>query len=93
MENYTKQEKESIINFNQEDETASFYTCDEGWMRKLDKLAKEDPRITVEKRDEHSGTYIIPKKAVKVRLSRVLLGEELKKRRLQAQSNLHKKGK
>ena len=74
----TKYEKETIINFNQDEDFASIYTCDEAWIRMLEKLSKKDARITETKRDEYSRTYNIPKKAVKVRLSRVLTAQERK---------------
>lgn len=89
----TKYEKETIINFNQDEDFASVYTCDEAWIRAMDKLVKKDSRASEdkEKRDEYSKTYIIPKKAVKVRLSRVLSQSERNKRALQARSRFHNK--
>lgn len=86
----TKYEKETIINFNQEDDFASVYTCDEAWIRKLDKIMKTDLRITLETKDEYSKTYNIPKNAVKVRLSRVLSSEERKKLILRAKTSFKK---
>ena len=90
MEKLTNYEKETIINFNDDEDTASIYTCNKAWISKMDKLVASDSRVTVETKDEHSKTYIIPKKAVKVRMSRPLSGSELKKRQLQVKRNFGK---
>ena len=74
----TKYEKETIITFNQDESFASIYTCDEAFIRKLDNLVKKDTRITMESEDEHSKTYIVSKKAIKVRLPKVLSEEKRK---------------
>ena len=77
--NMTRYEMETIINYNQAEKTASIYTCDRSLMRKLDKLCSESEEITVEKEDEFSKTYILPKKWVKVRKTRQLSEEEREK--------------
>jgi hypothetical protein len=84
----TKYEKETIINFNQEDSVASIYTCDEKWIRDLNNLCKRDSRIHLDSKDDVSRTYIIPKKAIKIRLPRLLSASEREKRVLQAKKNL-----
>lgn len=39
----SRQEQETIINFNQGDETASIYTCSKAWMRHFEKGLKLKP--------------------------------------------------
>jgi hypothetical protein len=85
-----KYEKETIFNFNQDDDMASVYTCDEAWMRHLAILAKKDARVVLEEADEYSQTYLIPKKAIKVHLSRILSALEREKRTLQLKKNFKK---
>lgn len=75
----TRYEMETIINYNQEEKTASVYTCDKALIRRLDRLCEESTEITVEKEDEYSKSYILPKKWVKVRKPRQL-SDELKEK-------------
>ena len=89
----TKYEKETIINFNQDEVNASIYTCDSKWIRDLDKLMKKDSRISLETKDEYSkwtATYIIPKKAVKIRLPRELSRLDAQKLASRARVNFKK---
>jgi len=65
--NLTKQERETVIVFNEAEPMAELYTCSQVMIRKMDKLVAEDDRFSVEKQDEVSKTYIFPKKYVKVR--------------------------
>ena len=39
----SKQEQETIINFNQGEDTASIYTCSKAWMRHCEKILKLKP--------------------------------------------------
>lgn len=39
----TKYERETSINFNDDEDTASIYTYDKKWIKKLDKLCDEFP--------------------------------------------------
>jgi predicted metal-dependent hydrolase len=86
----TKYEKETIIRFNQDEDFAEVYTCDEAWIRTLEKLSKKDARIIETKRDEYSRTYNVPKKAVKVRLSRIITGGKRLELIARAKKNLGK---
>jgi len=86
----TKYKKETIINFNQDEVNASIYTCDSKWIRDLDKLMKKDSRISLETKDEYSKTYIIPKKAVKIRLPRELSRLDAQKLASRARVNFKK---
>ena len=90
MTNLTKYEKETIINFNQDEQTASFYTCDEAWIRQLDKLCQKDTRIVLDTKTKVSKTYILPKSAVKIRMSRILSDKKRKELSLRAKANFKK---
>lgn len=89
----SRYEKETIINFNQEEANCSIYTCDDAWMRKMDELMKKDARIMLETKDKYSKTYLCPKKWVKVLAPRVLTEEKRQKLIIQLKKNFakHKK--
>lgn len=91
MTKLTKYEKETIISFNQDETTANVYTCDEAWIRQMDKLAKNDPRIQAVGKDEYSKSYLVPKKAVKVRMPRTISDEKRKEMGLRMMKSLHNK--
>ena len=59
MARLTRYEQETIINFNEEDATASVYTYNPALRRKLSQLAQERPRECVldETRD-YSGALV-----------------------------------
>ena len=65
--NLTKQERETVIVFNEAEKTAELYTCSSVVIRKMDELVKEFDEFSVGKQDEVSKTYIFPKKYVKIR--------------------------
>ena len=67
-----KWELETIFNYNQEEATASIYTCDRSLITKLDKLAKKDPTIIEIRKDKYSKTYNLPKKYIKIQIPRQL---------------------
>ncbi len=75
MARLTRYEQETIINFNEEDATASVYTYNPALRRKLSQLAQERPRECVldETRD-YSGALVctIPKRWVKITPNRIL---------------------
>ena len=67
-------EQETIINFNEEERTASVYTHNRALRRKLEKLAEdrpEDCRLAKTGHDGRGVDYIIPKAWVKVKPPRV----------------------
>ena len=41
--NLTRYEQEVVINFNAEEDTATVYTANPTWLRKMEALAKEFP--------------------------------------------------
>ena len=72
----TKSELETTINYNQDDKTATCYTCDMALIRRLDKLCDVSSEIAVSKTDDYSKTYIFPKKWVKIKKPRELSDEK-----------------
>lgn len=75
----SKYEQETIINYNQEEKTATIYTCDRSLISKLNKLSKKDSTIIETNRDEYSRTYILPKKYISVKIPRQLSEEQRQK--------------
>ena len=65
--NLTKQERETVIVFNEAEKTAEVYTCSQSMIRKMDALVAEYDEFSVAKQDDISKTYILPKKYVKIR--------------------------
>lgn len=67
-------ERETIINYNEGEPTASVYTHNRALRRTLDKLAQERPEDCKVDKVSHGGTaadYIIPKAWVKIRPPRI----------------------
>ena len=60
----SRYEKETIILLNAAEDTASIYTADPVWKRKLDKLVEKNPQC---KADEVSKTYSMPKRFISLR--------------------------
>lgn len=70
----TSYEKESIINWNQGEPTASVYTHDKALMKQLNQLAKQRPEDVKIESTSHRGQaadYIIPKSWVRIRPPRI----------------------
>ena len=84
----TNYERETVINFNNDEPTATFYTCNKAWIRKMDALCSKTTEIIVKKQDEFSKTYIIPKTWIKVRIPRQLSEEKRKELAERARANL-----
>lgn len=57
-------EQETIIVWNNAEDTATVYTCDTKLQRKLDNLS---PLVQMIKSDEYSKTYNLSKKLIQVR--------------------------
>lgn len=83
----TLEEKETIILFNEADSQAKVYTCNKSMMRQLDELCKNSVEITEVLKDEHSKTYLLPKKWIKVRKPRQLSVEKRTELALRAKRN------
>ena len=72
----TKLEQETIINYNQEEKTASCYTHDQALIRKLDALREKSTEIIVTKSADGCKEYSFPKKWIKLRIPRQLSDEQ-----------------
>ncbi len=87
----TNLERETIIIYNQEEKVAAVYTCDPTLIRKLDKLSLSSTEIIEQKSDENSKMYIIPKKWVKITMSRKLSEEKRLEYAERAKQNFKRK--
>jgi len=69
----SNEERETIINYNDEEKIGSVYTCDEKLIKQLDEFCKKRPDLykLIEK-DLPSKTYTFPKKYISIRLPKVL---------------------
>ena len=70
----TRQEQETVINFNEADAEAVVYTHNGALTRKLERLLAERPEEVRRGKSYTDGgmEYIIPKRWVKVNASRIL---------------------
>lgn len=75
----TRQEQETIVNYNQEDKTASCFTCDQSLIRKLDILCEKSSEIIVTKIGDGCKEYSFPKRWVKIKMPRQLSDEQRQK--------------
>lgn len=73
-------EQETIINYNEEEKTATVYTFNRGLKAKLAKLAAERPEDCVLSEDYANGsqTYTVPKRWIKVSPPRKVSEEQKK---------------
>ena len=62
MASLSRYEQEVTISFNAEDDTAEVYATDPVWIRKLDRLADQNPEQFRPGRVETSGGKIISKR-------------------------------
>lgn len=74
--NLTKYEQETIINYNNEEKTASIFTYDKSLIRKLDKRLAEVSDIKLIRRGEDFAEYSLPKKWIKVSFPRQYSDEQ-----------------
>lgn len=74
--NLTKYEQETIINYNNEEKTASIFTYDKSLIRKLDKRLAEMPDMKLIRRGEDFAEYSLPKKWIKVTFPRQYSDEQ-----------------
>lgn len=84
----TKYERETVISFNEKEDTATVYTCSTQVKNRLKELSLKSSDIYRVKEDEYSQTYIIPKKIIKFSLPRKLSEEEKQKRAILLQQNV-----
>ncbi len=70
--NLTKYEQEVVINFNASDASASVYTANPVWIRKMDRLLNEFPELVkLNECTSVSRTYVLPKKLIRVGRPRI----------------------
>lgn len=84
--NVTKEERETILLFNEADDTATIYTFNTGLKKRLDAFAEKYPdlcRLTVDDTVYGSVTYEIQKDRVSIRL----VAPYSEKRRIEAREN------
>jgi hypothetical protein len=82
MNNLTKYEQETIINFNAGEQTATVYTRDKAVMRKLDTLVIKFPEVyKLTNETEYDRTYEMPKSYVNYRKPRQVTAEQREKAR------------
>ena len=75
-------ERETIINYNNEEDTANVYTWNKSLIKKLSALLFDDHDIQCKYADEECATFVVPKSWVKVSPPRkVNLSEEQKAER------------
>lgn len=65
-------ERETVVCFNDSDETATVYTCNKALQRKLSKYSAENKGYKLIKSDNDSQTYECPKKLVSFRTPKIL---------------------
>lgn len=89
---WTRYGQETIINFNEEEKTASVYTHNFPLRRRLEQLAGERPedcRLFKACHDGHAVEYIIPKSWLRInppRVAAALTEEQKQQRREQLQA-------
>jgi hypothetical protein len=82
MNNLTKYEQETIINFNAGEQTATVYTRDKAVMRKLDTLVNEFPEVyKLTNETEYDRTYEMPKSHINYRKPRQMTDEQRERAR------------
>ena len=73
-------EQETIITYNAQEDFAEVYTCYPPMIRKLDKLAQENPEEwKILRGDQIGKTYTCPKEFIKFQTRKRILTDELKK--------------
>ena len=66
MSKWSNCERETIINYNYEDDTASVYTFDRRLQNKLNKLIGIRTDVIISEQGDEWVTYIVPKNFIKV---------------------------
>lgn len=87
----SRYEQETVINYNQDEGTATIYTHDPALIRRLDVLVSERQEITRATQADGASAYILPKKWVKVRAPKKLSDETRQLMAERARERFHKK--
>ena len=85
----TKYERETVINYNQEEKIASCYTHDRALIRKLDSFCEKSSDIIVTRNDDGCKEYTFPKKWIRIVIPRQLSDEKRAELKLRAMNNFH----
>lgn len=86
----TNYERETIINYNDEEKEATVYTCNKALMARMARLSKKHPDIfKLVAQDEYSKTYSFPKKYASIRNPRIMSEEQKAKVRERFQSRIN----
>ena len=89
----SKEEKETIITYDESNNIAEIYTCSQNIIKKLDKLCEKYPdQYKIKNEDNISKTYITSKKLIKYSYKRIL-SEESKNKIRERLSNYRIKNK
>lgn len=84
----TKYEKETVINFNEEESAALVYTHNERLRKKLATFAEKSNDCCLIRKGEDYSEYKIPKKWLKINLPRQYSEEQRQKMADRARMNL-----
>lgn len=87
----TKYEKETVINFNEEESTASIYTHNERLRNRLAEFAAKSNDCCLVKKDDGCDEYKVPKSWIKVSCPRQYTDEQREKMAARARENLRRK--
>ena len=83
----SKLEQETIIIFNEQEDTATIDTCNRAVIRQLDDLRQKSSSVVCVSEDEYGKGYTFPKKWVKVRTPRQYSEEQRLKMAERAKRN------
>lgn len=92
MSNLSRYERETIIRYSDEDETAIVYTCNRSLQRKLSLLAAETNSYTLVQSDEDSQTYECPKSLIRFWKPKIVSDEFRQRMRDLARERFSKQG-
>jgi len=77
MDNLTRYEMETVVNYNEEQRTASVYTHNNRLIHKLMDSCKRFPDLfKLEQEQGQAKTFIIPKKYISIRQPKIMTAEQ-----------------
>lgn len=81
MTKYTKYERETIILFNEAEDTANVSTRSSSWIHRMDKLAQSRPDVVkVLQSSNDYAEYELPKSCIRIVMPSALSPEERERR-------------
>lgn len=72
----SRDEQETTIVFTAADDTATVYTCDPVWKRRMERAAAKCAEIVQTRTDGEGVTYSVPKRCVRVTPPRIVSPEQ-----------------